>query len=186
LITAEIDPNPDARKLLVSAIMLGGNVLVAKGQDTGGDFQNIPACRSTTQTNCVVAYSTFNQTPPDNTFFGKPNGPGAAPGRDTANLEVLCVNPASPSGGTGALLPYYPRSSDAAPWVAYPGEYTAHCESANGANWLQVDTTGIPGDVRPVVSPVLGPTWGLHLDDVNIALGNLVDLVGEQAAAYKP
>jgi hypothetical protein len=186
LTTAEIDPNPEARKLLVSALLIGGNVLVGEGQDVGGDFQNIPACRSTTQTGCVVAYSTFDQTPPDNTFFGKPSGPGASIGRDTTNLEVLCVNPASPSAGTGAMLPYYPGSSDTAPWVAYPGEYTAHCESANGANWLQIDTTDIPGDVRPVVSPVLGPTWGLHLEDVNIALGNLVDLVREQASAYKP
>jgi hypothetical protein len=27
-------------------------------------------------------------------------------------------------------------------------------------------------------------TWGLHLADVNIALGNLVDLVGTEAKAY--
>lgn len=187
LITAEIDPNPDVRKLLVSAIMLGGNVLVRQGQDIGGDFQNIPACHSTDQTGCVVAYSSFNQTPPDNTFFGKPSGPGASIGRDTTGLEVLCVNPASLSGGTGALLPYdrVPASTAAtAPWVSYPGEYTAHCQSANGANWLQIDTTNVPGDTRPVVSPVLGPTWGLHLEDVNIAFGNLVDLVRQQVAAY--
>jgi len=29
------------------------------------------------------------------------------------------------------------------------------------------------------------PTWGLHLVDVNIALGNLVALVGSQSAAYR-
>jgi hypothetical protein len=27
------------------------------------------------------------------------------------------------------------------------------------------------------------PTWGLHLTDANIALGNLTELVGEQATA---
>ena len=70
------------------------------------------------------------------------------------------------------------------PWVAHPGLYTAHCESSGGANWLQVDTTSIPGDQRPVVSQVLGPTWGLHLVDVNIALGNLVELVRQQTAAF--
>jgi len=37
-----------------------------------------------------------------------------------------------------------------------------------------------------VVSQVLGPTWGLHLVEMNIAMGNLVDLVREQASAYKP
>jgi hypothetical protein len=70
--------------------------------------------------------------------------------------------------------------------VAYPGLYTGHCESANGANWLQVDATKVSGDPRPVVSQVLGPTWGLHLVDMNIAMGNMVDLVREQASAYKP
>jgi hypothetical protein len=32
-----------------------------------------------------------------------------------------------------------------------------------------------------VVRQTLGPTWDLHLVDVNIALGDLVDLVGSEA-----
>jgi hypothetical protein len=35
-----------------------------------------------------------------------------------------------------------------------------------------------------VVEPVLGPRWGLHLDDVNLALGDLVAIVHDQAIAY--
>jgi hypothetical protein len=35
------------------------------------------------------------------------------------------------------------------------------------------------------VSQTLGPTWGLHLVDVNIALGNLVSIVGDESAAYE-
>jgi len=46
LITTEIDPDPTVRRLLVSALLIGGNVTVAKGEDAGGDFENIPACRS--------------------------------------------------------------------------------------------------------------------------------------------
>ena len=201
LITSEIDPNPDARKLLVSALLLGGNVLVAKGKDVGGDFQNVSACRSTSQTGCVVAYSTFLEPPPADSLFGRANtGPGAALGRDPSNMEVLCTNPASLSGGTGAMLMYNPTAplpgalgvlvgsipSASTPWVAYPGLYTGHCESADGANWLQIDPTHVPGDQRPVVTQVLGPTWGLHLVDMNMAYGNLVDLVRQQSAAYKP
>ena len=34
------------------------------------------------------------------------------------------------------------------------------------------------------MSQILGPTWGLHLDDVNLALGNLVDDLRHQANAY--
>lgn len=40
------------------------------------------------------------------------------------------------------------------------------------------------GDTRPVVTHSLGPTWGLHLDDVNLSLGNLTSLVKSQAKAY--
>ena len=198
LITVEIDPNPDARKLMVSALLIGGNVLVAKGQDAGGDFQNIPACRSNDQTGCVVAYSSFNQEPPADSRFGRTgSGPSAAIGRDVSGMEVLCTNPASLSGGTGVLKPYNPAGSLPGalgvlvsvpavntPWVSHPGMYTAHCGSSGGFNWLQVDTTNVAGDPRPVVSQALGPTWGLHLVDVSIALGNLIDLVREQSSAY--
>jgi hypothetical protein len=183
LVTSEIDPNPSVRARLVSALLIGGNVMVAKGQDVGGDFQNVPACRSADQTGCVVAYSSFNQTPPSDSFFGRV-GVGPIRGQqDSATLQVLCVNPASLSGGTGPLEPYFP--STPTPWLAWPGLYTAHCESSGGADWLQVDTTNIPGDPRPVISQTTGgPTWGLHDWDVNLALGNLVDLVRQQSAAF--
>ena len=34
------------------------------------------------------------------------------------------------------------------------------------------------------VTPTLGPTWGLHLDDVSLALGDLVNDVTAEEAAY--
>jgi hypothetical protein len=44
---------------------------------------------------------------------------------------------------------------------------------------------GGPTDQRArFQNPILGPTWGLHLADVTIALGNLVDLVRSQARSY--
>jgi len=186
LVASEIDPNPSVRARLVSALLIGCNVKVAVGQDVGGDFQNIPACRSADQTGCVVAYSSFNEVPPPDSLFGKADTGCRSTELAGKNVEVLCVNPASLSGGTGSLEPYLPSSSAPTPWLAYPGLYTARCESSGGANWLQVDTTNIPGDERPVVSQTLGPTWGLHLYDVNLALGDLVDLVRQQAAAYSP
>ena len=44
--------------------------------------------------------------------------------------------------------------------------------------------TARAGDTRPVVTPTLGPTWGLHLDDVNLSLGNLVNDVMAEETAY--
>ncbi len=60
------------------------------------------------------------------------------------------------------------------------------CESANGFNWLQVDIANIAGDQSPKVAESIGPTWGLHLCDYALALGNLVNVVKQEAAAYKP
>jgi hypothetical protein len=54
----------------------------------------------------------------------------------------------------------------------------------NGTTWLQVNAPIVAGDPRPVVTQVLGPSWGLHLDDINLFLGNLVGLVGTQSRAF--
>jgi hypothetical protein len=198
LIATEIDPDPDLRSLLVSALLIGGNVRVAAGQDVGGDLQNIPACRSADQTGCVIAYSSFDSEPPADASFGRVETGPHVNELASGDLQVLCVNPASLSGGTGPLLPYFGTAkfpgpiglvlptppSVPTPWVASPGLYTAQCESSGGATWLQIDTTGIAGDNRQVVFPTLGPGWGLHLFDVNLALGNLVELVRQQAVAF--
>jgi hypothetical protein len=200
LLRTQIDPNPKLRRRLVSALLLGGNVTVAAGRDSGGDFQNIPACRRRDQTGCVVAYSSFDQPPPSNSVFGRVGGNMSARTGEGGGLKVLCVNPAAPGGGMGTLEPYHrtapipgpigaiqgPLPSAPTPWVRYPGRYTAKCESKNGATWLQLSDISEPSD-KPgpfQVSPILGPTWGLHIEDVNIALGDLVDLVRTQAAAY--
>ncbi len=203
LIRSQIDPSATERHLLVSALLMGGNVTVPVGQSVGGDFKNIPACQSNAQDGCVVAYSSFNATPPDNSFFGRA---GSSIGADSGlgatvstGLQVLCTNPASLVGGVGALVPYFvtkpfpgargtiaPASSVdvRTPWVSYPDLYDASCENSAGASWLQVSTISTLRDQRPVVEPVLGPRWGLHLVDVNIALGNLVALVRDEEGAY--
>ena len=200
LLKAEVDPKPETRRLLVSALLLGGNVTVPIGQTVGGDFANIPACGSTTQIGCVVAYSSFDSTPPPDAVFGRVNSVLNPFGRDTSgSLQVLCVNPAAPGGGSAVLTPYLPTQGISAllganaptpppsaktPYVTYPGEFSAHCQTSGGATWLQVDRTTSPTDHRPGVSSVGGARWGLHVVDVNIALGNLVDLVRSEATAY--
>jgi len=202
LLRSQVDPNPAVRKHLVSALLLGGNVTVPVGKTVGGDFQHIPACTSNSQSGCIVAYSMFLDPPPADSGFGRvgqgvSSMSGVSP---TKGLQVLCTNPASlaRSSVAGVLQPYAPTSPfpgplgafykpvpiAPTPWATYPDLYTGRCESSGGATWLQIDRTDIPGDTRPSVSQTLGPTWGLHLDDINLAVGNLVSLVREQAAAY--
>jgi hypothetical protein len=187
LMQTAVDDVPSVRRRLVSALVMGGNVAVPVGKGVGGSFRHIPACRSTTQTGCVVAYSSFSQTPPADTLFGKVGtGVSILTGqKPNPRLQVLCVNPARPAGGTADLNPYFIGASGVqTPWVTYPVLYAAHCMTRKGITWLQVDDIAKPGDDRPVVSPTDGPQWGLHVDDVNLALGNLVALVRTESQAY--
>ena len=192
LLRTQIDSNARARNLLVSAIIPGGNVVVPIGQQVGGTFQHLAACTAPTQLHCIVAYSSFDQTPPAGTLFGIP-GHGVSflqiTPSPTTGMQVLCVNPAALStGGSGVLQPYFPRSGTTTgrliPWATQPNLYSGRCMYQNGTTWLQVNAPIVPGDPRPVVTQVLGPSWGLHLDDVNLFLGNLVGLVGTQSKAF--
>ncbi len=206
LIRRQIDDVPSARRLLVSAIVLGGNVTVPVGGTVGGTFQHVPACTSDRQTGCVIAYSSFEQPPPADSLFGRPGQgvsqlAGAASGAtSTAGLQVLCTDPAALSGNAPTpLTPYFPTRSLTAglggaggssapdlatPWVTEPRLYSGQCLSQGGATWLQVTAPLTPGDPRKVVGQTLGPTWGLHLVDVNIALGDLVADVRAQSASW--
>jgi hypothetical protein len=194
LIAKDIDTKPAVRKRLASAILLGGNVLVpgpAHPKPVGGTFKHVPACRSAAQLGCVIAFSTFDQPPPANSIFGRTTVPGD---------QVLCTNPAALGGGAASVDPIFPsepfapgtliaagiallqvtQPAAATTWVSEPGAYRARCSSAGGANVLQV--TALHGAETATPSP--DPTWGLHLLDANIALGNLLTVVRSEAAAY--
>jgi hypothetical protein len=203
LIRKEIDPAPQIRDRLISAVIPGANVTVKQGQLYGGDFQNVPGCVSASQIGCVMAWSTFNQTPPSNSRFGR------VPDSDTSGFglpagpgyEVLCSNPASLSenqraplqtllrsepfpGVIGALLiEMYsgPPPSAPTPWLEPQDHYTAQCETRDGANVLELEPVG---DAR-TLNPSPDPSWGLHLADMNLPLGNLIDVVHQQVAAYR-
>ena len=203
LIRGAIDGAPAVRSRVVSAILLGGNVTVRKGQPAGGDFQNLPACTRAGQTGCVIAFSTFNETPPSDSRYGR------VPAEDTSGLgfpagpdyEVLCSNPASLGanervplstylrsepfpGVIGALLVQMyggPQPTAPTPWIQPPDHYTGRCETRDGANVLMIEP--IAGARK--LNPAPDDTWGLHLADGNIALGDLVATVERQSAAYR-
>ncbi len=192
LIAKEIDRSKRARARIVSALLLGGNVLVRKGSDRGGDFQNMPACRARRQIGCVVAFSVYDEPPPADALFARTT---------ETNREILCTNPASLGGGSGLLTtitpsaPFAPGTSIAAGisllgfpqlqssrrWIEIDGAYRARCVRSGGATSLQVSAVGGAPDLKP--SPT--PGWGLHLVDANLALGDLVDLVKIQGRAWR-
>jgi hypothetical protein len=191
MIREEIDGKSKARRRLVSALLLGGNVTVRAGEDSGGDFEHLRACRSDRQLHCIVAFSTFNAPVPPEALFGRTSEPG---------LEVLCTNPAALGGGAGPVdaisprAPFapgtaigiateavgFPRPAASTPWLSFPGSYAARCSSDGGAHVLAITPRG----GAPVLNLTPDANWGLHLVDANIALGNLTRLVRRQAAAY--
>jgi Protein of unknown function (DUF3089) len=208
LIKQEFDGNPALRKQLVSAILLGGNVLVPEGQLEGVSFQHVPLCTAATETGCVIAYSTFLQEPPENAFFGRPGSALLEGGTVPPGSEVACVNPTllkQQTGTPGNLLLYAPTTpfpgalgggspvpSAPTPWVETLGAYRAKCMHENGATWLQPEqspslSTAAFEDLEAhneTARELIGPEWGLHLYDVNIALGNLVHTVAVQTQAF--
>ena len=112
------------------------------------------------------------------------------------------ITPCSSHGDqSGLLLPYQSTSpfpgilgsywqvpKALTPWVSTPGQYSAQCKHANGASWLQLSElpyTGPAPDPRLQIAETLGPLWGTHLVNVNIALGNLVDLTAVRRGPTK-
>jgi hypothetical protein len=202
LIKDEIDGKP-IQSRLVSAILLGTTLAVPKGKDVGGSFQHVPLCHAATQTGCVITFASFRSTvpPPANTLFGRV--PDAA-------MAAACTNPAALAGGSGELHAYLDRSgrtitSNApgkpwvmpeqpieTPWVSVPGLLTAKCASnENASGYLEVTVHGDPADPRVDdivgdigVAPNVLANWGLHLIDVNLVMGNLLDIVSQQTKAY--
>lgn len=206
LIRLEIDGQPVQSKM-VSAMLLGATLSVPRGKDVGGSFQHVPLCRAPSQTQCVVTYVSFRSTapPPANTRFGK--------AADT-EMVAACTNPAALAGGSGALQAYLaadggtivgagivdtlppkpwvvPERPIDTPWVSVPGLLTARCASNEHATYLEVTVNADPSDPRAdditgdlVAAGQVLADWGLHLVDVNLAAGDLVDIVRQQTKSW--
>jgi hypothetical protein len=194
LIQEEIDGKPE-QSLLAGALLLGFNIEVPLGADVGGTFKAVPLCRSSGQVGCIVAYESFRATspPPENSRFTHPTTPG---------MEVACTDPtvlsASPLEPVLAvqtnLLGEPPTASSWArfvktldtPFVSLPGWLRVHCVNEPSASYLSVSLIpqaagserpdDIPGDL--VENGRRLRSWGLHLVDINLAMGNLIDWVG--------
>ncbi len=197
MIAAEIDGRP-VQDRMISAILLGNTVTVPEGEDVGGSFDHIPLCRSADQIGCVITYMSFRSTvPPQDSLFGVAEGEG---------MVAACTNPAALGGGAGELEAYFGRSIVGLPstiqwtepaktieteFVKTPGLVRGECVQKNGYSYLEVTVQGDPADARTDDIPgdlIFGGTpgglWGLHLVDVSLSMGNLVDIVDTQMKAY--
>jgi hypothetical protein len=185
LIQEQVDGDPALRSRVLSALLLGGSVTTEPDELVGGTFANLPACTTAQESGCVVAYSTYAGKPPATGIFG----------RSTPTRQAMCVNPAALLERGDALTAYLPtaeimggepKASDAPEtgFVALPGRVSGECRSTDQFTWLDVsiDRDGLAG--LPGLDTGADSAWGLHRADVSLALGDLVDLVAAQSAAW--
>ncbi len=202
LIASEVEPEPYLRQRLVSAILLGAAVAVPEGEDVGGSFTTIPACRAVGQTGCVISYSSYRATAPAST--------GGLFGTAAEGFDAICTNPVGLSNDRRVAKPYFSTRGStlvggaatwlfadpdtapqiATPFVTLPDFVELQCAKTVNHDTLEVTLLTDPEDARAddiggTLENLL-PGWGLHIVDANIAMGDLLDLVREQAAAYAP
>ncbi len=197
LLASEIEGRPVAARLL-SAVLLGFNVEVPEGRAVGGSFRSTPLCTRSGQTGCVITYVSFraDAPPPEVSLFGRAVGRGQTVG---------CTNPAALGRAAAAPLDsYWFAASTAPPAIAWSsqgpapapflrtrGLVSAACVNRGPLGYLAVTvnadpadarTDRIPGDVH--LAGVLAPGWGLHLVDMNLAMGDLLRAVEAQRDAF--
>jgi hypothetical protein len=204
LISAEVDHQPSVLRRLLVAVLVGGNLQVPSGKTVGATFTKVPLCTSGTETGCAIAFSSYPSEPPADAVFGRPGQGTSLQSGETAKAgqQVACTNPAALGGGTGDLDPYVLTASQlgltqhvTTPWVNYPGLYSASCNQGGGATWLQVTSLAGTSLTRPEVNDKVvgnygggsGPAWGYHSYEYGLTLGNLLqDIAGEEAAWEAP
>jgi hypothetical protein len=201
LIAEEVESQPYLSERLISAYLLGGTVQVPRGQDVGGTFASTPLCRSATQFGCVVTYATYRASDPPSmgALFGGASKPDNVAG---------CVNPAALEGGPAFLDSYFPseitgfyfsligevspwanpgtKDPIATPYYKMPGFLEAECVEQNGFSYLSVTPKADAADPRADdIKGDFTEGWGLHLVDMTVAMGDILDLIEQQATGWQ-
>ena len=183
LIDEEIAPNPAVKARLVSALLIGLDTHTHPAQSV------LPSCTSAAQTGCQLTYLSYRAT--------SPPGPDTVIAQSSEPLD--CTNPAALGGGRAVLHPYFPSAGFrwvssgryiATPFVTLPGLVEAECVTGDGVTYLAITVNGRPADPRTDTIPgdlagEFAGEYGLHASDVQLAQGDLVMVVAQQAAAHQ-
>ncbi|MBB35247.1 MAG: lysophospholipase [Hirschia sp.] len=183
--------------LIISAYAIGYNTPVAP--DGSAFNMGLPLCTRADQAGCMVSWVSFREDapPPAEALFGQ---------KLPIGVREACVNPAvlleSENNALDARLPlqplgsfapvdYLPGTAIETSFVSLPGMLSATCKANDTHDWLAISVSGngedtrlddIPGDV--VMAGKADPNWGLHLVDMNIALGDIKALMDRQSTAW--
>ena len=200
LLAREIEGTPAADRML-SALLIGFNVEVPEGETVGGSFRQTPICTRPGQTGCIITFVSFRATnpPPPGSIFGRSTRPG---------MTIACTHPAALGRNGSAPLDSYwyagpsitatqnpidwsSQGPPPAPFLRTEGLASAACVNRGPVGYLSVRveadpddarTDRIPGDV--IVAGRVQSGWGLHLADMNLAMGDLIRAVELQRDAF--
>jgi hypothetical protein len=197
MMASDVDPKPELRARLISALLIGGGFVVPEGKTTGGTFQNIPICTHQGEYGCVIAYSSYAKEDPamSNMLF-----------RDYVKdgMQLACTEPAALAGNIGnyrgSYIPTMFSNSGftadgqenlpqdiSTRFIVYRDVFSGACEAVNGYAVLDITLHWSPTDPRPVppyrnaLTELSG--LGLHLRDYALELDDLIDTVRMQAEA---
>lgn len=201
LIASEIDGKP-VQDRLVSAVLTGTSVTVPEGETVGGTFEHIPLCTSADQIGCVITFASFRDRipPPANSLFGRADGEGiagctnpAALGGGRAELDHYLSTIGEISASFGSYEPWtQPPREVETPFVKLPGLLSGECVQRDGFSYLEVSVNADPNDARAddivgdlVTGGEINASWGLHLIDMSLVMGDLESVVAQQAQAYR-
>ena len=203
LVREEIDGKP-IQSQMVSALLMGGGgwLAVRPGDAAALIFPHTPLCRTNTEIGCIIGFSLFRaEAPPaaGTLFVTAPVG-----------AHPACANPAALAGGDGPLDAYLSASGETifsgakeavawtnpprpidTPFVKVPGLLSARCVENGQFAYLAVTRNAVANGPRAsdikgdlILNGKLLPDWGLHLIDVNLTMGNLLEVVGDEMRAY--
>jgi pimeloyl-ACP methyl ester carboxylesterase len=202
LVQRVIADDPQLRSRMIAALLIGGDMVVADGETTGGFFDDIPLCTEVAETGCILAYRSYAEGYPP-TGTSNSTGAGAPAGSVPA-----CTNPADLTGARAHFAAtYIPLSAHQSAYDAgeligglpfdtafalYRDLYTGECvEDGEGHPYLEIGVEPLAEDTRENLIPfdagIFSPSFlGLHVLDFNFALGDLMMLVDAKAAAALP
>ncbi len=182
LIDDEIAPEPALRERLVSAILLGRSTSAAS-------FDGVPPCEAADQVGCVIAFVSYPAEAPPGAdgHFGRTGEDGT---------RAWCVDPTDLTGGGPADVIVPSQMSllggvdlglhVATRYVVLPDAVDTSCAETADHTHLAVRPAGgwEPDEIAGLTTERLGHPWGLHLHEINLVMGDLLDIVATQAAAY--
>ncbi len=199
LIANEIDGKP-IQDRIISALLIGTRLSVPRGKLVGGSFKSLPLCTEADETGCVITYASFRDTipPPAASLFGRVQG---------ENMVAGCNNPAALEGGSAPLHAYLSAAGVgmssgeqgawtagkqiSTPFVSVPGLLSAQCVENELGSYLSVTVHGDPNDPRTddiagevIIGGQVSAGWGLHLIDMHLAMGDLINVVRRQTQAW--